>query len=681
MKTALSRASFALRVLLVRARFISLMLVVALTVAYWDTALHALRRLGRPPGDAVAAASTVEYFCPMDPQIVRPEPASCPICGMPLSKRDKAAPVELPAGVLARVQLTPYRVALADAATVAVRRRALDATIDTVGAVAIDERRLARLSSRVKGRVDRLFVDFTGTEVREGEPLVWLYSQDIFTTARELLAARSAGGPVLEAAQRRLLLWGLTRAQVDRILTRGELETHVEVLSPISGTVVSKAVVAGDYVEEGTEMYTVADLKVLWMIARVYEDEAPLVHLGQRVEISSSAYPERAFEGHVSFVDPTVDPATRTVGVRVDVANVHRLLRPGMYVRARLRAPIGPDGVPARSAAEVVYRCCSACPDVLSREPGACPQCGMALTPVTEAEALPAATRWECRCAMHPDEVFTSDGPGACALCGAALVPEARGAPEAAQADPGASASPRPALVTVHECPGHPEAARDAPGICLLCGTMVLIPRQVGADEARALLARAKPGASSPLAAEGPPTTVTVYECPGHPEATRDTPGICVPCGTMELIPREVPADEARALLAATRPEASRPLPDAPSPADPDHIHGAPPAPASAPLAVPVGAVIDTGGQRVVYVEASAGVFDAVEVVVGPRVGEWYPVVRGLREGQKVVARGAFLIDAEARLNPAAASVYFGASGGPSAAGGAGAHDGHGGGR
>ncbi len=672
MKTTLANALWGLRVLLVRVRFLALMLVVALAVAYWDDALHALRRLGRPPSTVDEAASTIEYFCPMDPQIVRSAPASCPICGMPLSKRDKAAPPALPPGVLARVQLSPYRVALADAGTVRVERRALEAVIDTVGAVAIDERRLARISSRVKGRADRLFVDFTGTEVREGEPLVLLYSQELFTTARELLAAR--GGPVFEAARRRLLLWGLSEHQIERILARGEPETHVEVLAPISGTVVAKRVVAGDYVEEGTEMYTVADLSVLWMVARVYEDEAPLVHLGQRVEVTSSAYPERAFEGHVSFVDPTVDPATRTVGVRVDVPNGDRLLRPGMYVRARLRAPIARDGVPTRRAAEVVYRCCSACPDVVSPAPGTCPQCGMPLTPVSSDAPVAPATSWECRCPMHPDEVFTSGAPGACGLCGAALVPAAGSAPAAAgHVDP-------PAPVTVYECPGHPEATRDTPGICLPCGTMELLPREVPAAEAQALLAAAKPEASRPLAGSPDPApgTVTVYECPGHPEATRDTPGICLPCGTMELLPREVLAAEAQALLAAAKPEASRPLAGSA-----DHAHGeaTAPAPADAPLAVPVEAVIDTGARRLVYVESSPGVFDAVEVVVGPRVDGWYPVVRGLKEGQRVAARGAFLIDAEARLNPAAASVYFGASG-PAGQGEAAGHAGHqGGGR
>ncbi|MBX3472139.1 MAG: efflux RND transporter periplasmic adaptor subunit [Planctomycetes bacterium] len=636
MKTLLRRGLFGLRVLLVRIRFVGLMLAVALGVAYWDTALYALRRLDRPPP---ASASDVEFFCPMDPQIVRAEPASCPICGMPLSRRAKGAPPELPKGVLARVQLTPYRVALADVGTVEVARRPLEVAIDTVGAVAIDERRLARIASRVRGRVDRLFVDFTGVEVREGEPLVWLYSQELYTTARELLAARTAGGPVLEAARRRLLLWGLRPAQVERILARGEPETHVEVLSPISGTVVSKSVVAGDYVDEGTQMYTVADLSVLWMVARVYEDEAPLVHLGQPVEIRASAYPERTFEGHVSFVDPTIDPATRTVGVRVDVPNGHGLLRPGMSVRARLHAPVGPDGVPVRGQVEVVYRCCSACPDVLSREPGTCPRCAMPLTPVEERAPLGPGGAWECRCPMHPDHVVRSDRPGPCPECGAPLARE------------NAPPPPRPAPVTVYECSGHPEATRDTPGICLPCGTMELIPRETTADEARALLAQARPEASAPLTGEG---DVTLYECPGHPEATRDTPGICLPCGTMELLPRTVTAEEARERLSRARPEASRAL-AAPA-RDPALAH--------APLAVPADAVIDTGGRRVAYVEVAPGIYDAVEVVVGPRVGPWLPVVRGLREGQRVVARGAFLVDAEARLNPAAASIYFGASSG-----------------
>lgn len=650
---AQSTASWSLRLLLVRLRFVGLMVVVAFVVATWDRAVHRLHRWWSPP--AAVAASSVEWYCPMDPQVVRGEPASCPICGMPLSKRAKGAPEALPGGTLARLRLGPRRVALAGLTTVEVARRPVEVTVDAVGTMDVDERRLARIAARVRGRADTLFVDFTGTRVEKGQRLVWLYSQDIYASSRELLLARAAGGAALEAAKRRLLLWGLAPEQVERMVQKNEPETHVEVLSPIAGTVLTKSVVAGDYVEEGTSMYTVADLSALWMVARVYEDEARRVRLGQAVEIRASAWPERTFEGHVSFVEPQVDRATRTVGVRVDVPNGHGLLRPGMAVRATLRARVGPDGTVGAPATEVVWRCCAACPEIEARAPGPCPKCGMALMPVERPTAEAHAHAWECRCPMHPDRVFEASGPGACGLCGAPLTPVTRDG-VAAVASPAATAK---ATRTVWECPGHPDQNRDAPGICVKCGTMELIPREVPVDEPQPPrtqvgfvcpmhpeVVKDRPGdcpichmklemKETPLApAPAAARTKTVYECPMHPDQTKDAPGECAPCGGMKLIPREVPVEGAAADAA---------------PVD--------------PLVVPVDAVVDTGPRQVVFVEVSEGVYDAVQVTVGPRAGDLVPVISGLRAGQKVVARGAFLLDAEVRLAPGAAATYFGASG------------------
>lgn len=602
------RARWLARVVFVRLRFVLLMLAVALLVARGDRVWSALvRALAPAPAPSAPSGERLEWFCPMDPQVVRDAPDKCPICGMPLSQRRAGERAPLPAGVLARVVLAPRRIELAGVTTAEVRRAPLAFTLDAVGTIEVDERRLARIAARVKGRVDRLFVDFTGTEVAAGQPLVWLYSQDVFTSARELLLAREQGGPTLEAARRRLLLWGLTEEQVGQMLQAGEPATHLTVHSPRAGTVLERKVTTGEYVSEGSELYTVADLDAVWMVARVFEDEAPYVRLGQRVEIRTQAWPERAFEGHVSFVDPQVDPATRTVGVRVDVPNSHRLLRPGAWVRATLRTPLGPEGVPQRGAAtEVVWRCCSACPEIELGGPGTCPKCGMALTPV-ERLAPAGAGAWECVCAMHPDRVGRGTGPGPCPLCGAALVPAAGTAP--------ASGAPSgPGEVTVWACVGHPEATLHEPGICLPCGEMELIETRVPADQA-------------------PPPPARVWHCPHHPEVVSALAGACPKCH-MPLVER-----------AARTPAAA-----VPGPAD--------------PLVIPTDAVIDTGERRLVYLEVAPGIYDAVEVEVGRRVGDLSPVVRGLSAGQRVVVGAAFLLDAEARLDPASTSGYWGASGG-----------------
>jgi RND family efflux transporter MFP subunit len=579
----MSKLWWGLRIALVRLRFVGLMVAAALAVAYFDEIELRLERLFRPAKSPHVAApkSEIEYFCPMHTFIVRAEPGNCPICGMPLVERKKGEKRPFPEGVFARVALTPYRVRLAGIETVAVERRPLEKTIETVGIIEIDERRLARLSARIAGRVERLHVDFTGRKVAKGDPVYDLYSPELFNTQREYILeleaierARAANPSAptstatLAAARERLLLWGITKEQIAELERRRLLSPVLTIFSPIAGTVVEKNVHEGHYLAEGEDPYTVADLSLVWVVAKVYEDETSLVRLGQAVEIRSVAYPGRMFEGRVSFIAPIFEKDTRTLSVRVDVPNPQELLKPGMYVRAVLRAPIGPDGRPGAPDTEVVYRCCEACPEVEVAAPGPCPKCGMPLTPIEKPReaGAPHAQKGDyvCACAMHPEKIVRSKDPGNCPICGAEMKKEA-----------------------------SPSAGPER-----------------GAHAGRAM----------------------EYFCPMHPQIVRDAPGECPICGGMALLPREKE-------LAADR---------------------------ASPLAVPISAVIDTGSRKLVYKETSEGIFDAVEVVLGPRAGEFYPVISGLAAGERVVARGAFLIDAEARLDPGAAGAYFGASGGGS---------------
>jgi Cu(I)/Ag(I) efflux system membrane fusion protein len=483
------RVAHALDIVLVRLRFILLLVGIMLVAAYWDELAAVVERaVHRHEEAGPAGAGDVEYFCPMHPQVIRSEPASCPICGMPLSKRKHGAPSELPKDVTARVQLSPFRIAQAGIRTSPVEWRPLEREIETVGFVDYDERKLARITARFAGRVESLAVDFTGAAVERGKPLATLYSPEVFAAQESLLAAARGftdanderGRSLVVAARSRLKLWGFTPAQIVAVEKSGKASSTVEVVAPLSGIVVKKSVVAGDYVAEGAALFDVADLSSVWIKARVYEDDLGLVAPGRKVTATASAYPGETFEGAVVFVDPFVDRATRTADLRVDLANPGGRLKPGMYVAATVRVPL----------AEV--------------------------------------------------EPFKSQ--------------------------------PRPAA---------------------------------GGDR-------------------------TVYWCPMHPEVVRDAPGECDLCGGMKLIKKTIPASGAQDVLA-----------------------------------VPETAVIDTGSRKVVYVESSPGVFDAHEVVLGPRAGVFYPVVKGLEPGARVATAGSFLIDAETRLNPAAAGTYFGASGAP----------------
>ncbi|MFO0950493.1 MAG: efflux RND transporter periplasmic adaptor subunit [Isosphaeraceae bacterium] len=359
--TRLQKFRMLFKVIELRLRFVALMAATGLTFGYWDTIWNHYEKWARPTpaGTASAVDPGVEHYCPMHPNVVRAEPGSCPICGMPLSKRRKGEAETLPAGVVSRVSLSPLRVAQAGIRTVGVGYEPLAETVTTVGTVEFDERGLARIASKTRGmaRVESLHVNFTGTAVKAGEPLAEVYSPELYQAVQELLLAhRRASEPtaprsplaqsvlgdsqeLVRLGREKLVLWGMTPEQVDGILARGRAEARLPVLSPIGGVVVRKGVVAGQYVAEGETLFEVADLSHVWVQAQVYEDQLALVRVGQSVEAAVGAFPGEVFRGTVAFIDPALNPATRTVQVRYDLGNPDGRLRPGMFATVTLRTP------------------------------------------------------------------------------------------------------------------------------------------------------------------------------------------------------------------------------------------------------------------------------------------------------------------------------------------------------
>ncbi|RMH05468.1 MAG: efflux RND transporter periplasmic adaptor subunit, partial [Planctomycetota bacterium] len=346
------------------------------------------------PAAAAAAAPTL-WTCSMHPQIRLPEPGQCPICFMdliPLAADDLGAetgPV---------LELSPAAAALAGIRTARVERRPVEREVRLVGRLDYDETRIQELAAWVPGRIERLFVDFTGTRVRAGDHMFQIYSPELYAAQRELLEAlktterldrsplellRNSAAATVVAARQKLILLGLTEQQVAEVVDRGTAEERLVVNAPSGGIVIHKGALEGMYVEEGTPIYRIADLSRLWLLLDAYEEDLPWLRYGQEVEFEVAAWPGEAFRGRVVFLDPVLDPRTRTVKVRVEVENPDGRLRPGMFAHAHAHARLGVHGrvVPPEVASSWM---CPMHPEVLADGPGACPECGMDLVPASE---------------------------------------------------------------------------------------------------------------------------------------------------------------------------------------------------------------------------------------------------------------------------------------------------------
>jgi Cu(I)/Ag(I) efflux system membrane fusion protein len=332
---------------LARLRFIAILIAVGGLIAYWDTLRANYDKWTRPLfGQETAVSPDTEYWCPMHPSIVRDHPDKCPICSMPLSRRKKGEATEdeaLPPGVVSRVQLTPYKVAVAGIETTEIGYQPLTKDISATGFVEFDERKLARIAARPKGksRIDKLDINFTGQMVRKGQLLATLYSPVLISTVQNLLDARQSGNGSLERmARERLELWGIDKEDIQRIVDRGEVTTHVRIRSPINGHVIKKYVFEGEYVEEGAMLFDVADLSTVWIQGQVYEDDIAFLKEGLAVTATTRAYPNRPFSGKVAFVHPHLDATTRTLMVRFDMDNPQHDLRPGMWATVKFQVPV-----------------------------------------------------------------------------------------------------------------------------------------------------------------------------------------------------------------------------------------------------------------------------------------------------------------------------------------------------
>jgi len=245
------------------------------------------------------------------------------------------------------VELSPSEITAAGVQVAEVRTVTLKTDIDAFGRVEQPEAQLAAVSARIGGRVDKLYVQYTGERVRSGQPIAEIYSPEVATAVEEYrLAEENRNGlrqsddafahtqadALVTASQHKLELWGITEKQIDAPEKDGV--PHVTIYAYASGTVVDRKVTQGQYVTAGDTLFTVADLSQVWIKADVYEDQLPQIQQGQEVEITAESLPNKIVHGHVDFIEPEANPQTRTVPVHVHVANPGMRLVPGMFVSA-----------------------------------------------------------------------------------------------------------------------------------------------------------------------------------------------------------------------------------------------------------------------------------------------------------------------------------------------------------
>jgi Cu(I)/Ag(I) efflux system membrane fusion protein len=294
------------------------------------------------------------------------------------------------------VKIEPAQRRLANIQTAKAESGALEATLQTVGAIAIDESRQATIAAYIDGRIERLFADYTGVDIAKGDHLAVIYSPQLYAAQVEYLEARralgaSGGLAAVRQAQealaantrQRMREFGMTDAQITELESTGKAESRLTIYAPQGGTVVEKLAVEGNYVKSGDPIYRIAELSTVWLMLKLFPEDATRIRFGQRVEAVIQSLPGEALVGRVAFIDPTVDPKTRSVGVRVELLNEHGRLRPGDYAAATIRLPIGPQG--KVYDADLAGKWISPMhPQIVREKSGQCPICGMDLVPTSK---------------------------------------------------------------------------------------------------------------------------------------------------------------------------------------------------------------------------------------------------------------------------------------------------------
>ncbi len=332
------------------------------------------------------SGNNAQYICPMMCTPPQSEPGKCPVCAMDLVKADSGG------GSERSVVIDSYARRILGIRTAKAKSGEVFRTIRTVGEIAYDEERVASIAAYVDGRLEEMFAEYVGVTVAKGDHLAVLYSPQLYSAQVEYIASRQT--PILntltgerdrlsEVAEDNLAEFGMTQKQIETLRSTGKAQKRLPIASPIGGTVIEKLKVEGDYVKTGETIYRVADLSTVWLMLELYPSDAAAVRFGQQVEAEIQSLPGEIYTGRIAFIDPMVDPSTRTVDVRVEMTNFDGRLKPGDYATATIRVPAVPrekiyDSALAGKWISPMH------PQIIRNEPGQCPICGMDLVPTSD---------------------------------------------------------------------------------------------------------------------------------------------------------------------------------------------------------------------------------------------------------------------------------------------------------
>ncbi len=283
------------------------------------------------------------WTCSMHPQIRMEKPGKCPICGMTLIPLDTSTSGNSENIAANEIVMNEEAYQLANIQTTLVEKSSANKEIRLLGKVKPDERRLYAQVSHIPGRIERLYLNFTGEKVSVGQRIVRIYSPELISAQKELFEAirsREVYPQLYTASRNKLKLWKLSDKQIESIESSGTVQEQIDILSDYSGYVMSRNVELGDYIMTGGNLYDIANLNTVWVMFEAYEADIPWIHINDKVSFTIQAIPGKTFEGKITYVDPFVSSSTRVAKVRVEVNNPGNKLLPEMYASGIIQAKI-----------------------------------------------------------------------------------------------------------------------------------------------------------------------------------------------------------------------------------------------------------------------------------------------------------------------------------------------------